>query len=150
MNTQVLLELDSEYLKVSVNDNCSYCNKSFVEKYWCKKCDPWCIIEGWTSGNSDIDKFIKDTMYEARHKEYQGFLEWVPFDQFTDIKEISEGGFAKVFSATWIDGKTIFKKHNGGWKKLDPKPMKVALKRINGMQDMSAEVYFTFTFISFY
>ena len=33
------------------------------------------------------------------------FLEWVPFDRFTDIKEVGEGGFAKVYSATWIGGK---------------------------------------------
>ncbi|CAG8710207.1 4922_t:CDS:2, partial [Funneliformis mosseae] len=31
-----------------------------------KECDPWCIIEGWTSGNSDIEKFIK------RHNQYDG------------------------------------------------------------------------------
>ena len=53
-------------------------------------------MEGWTSGNPNIDRFIKDTMYNARDKDIP-FLEWVPFDRFTDIKQIGEGGFAKVF-----------------------------------------------------
>ncbi|CAG8728494.1 14820_t:CDS:2, partial [Funneliformis mosseae] len=51
---------------------CSYCDKPFAEKLWCKKCDPWCIIEGWTSGNSDIDKFIKDTIFDERHMQDDG------------------------------------------------------------------------------
>ncbi|CAB4422499.1 unnamed protein product [Rhizophagus irregularis] len=33
------------------------------------------------------------------------WLEWVPFDRFTNIEQIGEGGFSKVYSATWIDGK---------------------------------------------
>ena len=109
------------------------------------------MIEGWTSENPEIDKFIKDTMYDVRHvDEYKYgvlFLEWVPFDRFEDIKQIGEGGFAKVYSATWMDGISKFKEQDdGGWKKLDPEPLKVALKRLNGSQNMSAEylneVYF--------
>ena len=85
------------------------------------------------------------------NKKYRGsrylFLEWVPFDRFEDIKQIGEGGFAKVYSATWIDGISEFEKQDdGGWKKSDPEPLKVALKRLNGSQNMSAEylneVYF--------
>jgi hypothetical protein len=41
---------------------------------------------------------------------YPRFLEWLSFDRFIDIKEIGEGGFAKVYSATWIDGKSLFSK----------------------------------------
>src|SRR4051812_47886406 len=71
------------------------------EKLWCKECVPSCIIGGWTSGNSEMDKFIKDTIYNAKefydeiNYEFGGplFLEWVPFDRFEDIKQIGEGGF---------------------------------------------------------
>src|ERR1043165_3056489 len=87
----------------SNHKNCSYCNKPFTEELWCEECDPFRKIEGWTSGNNDIDKFIKDTIYDARERGYK-FLEWVPFDRFEDIKQIGVGGFAKVYSATWIDG----------------------------------------------
>src|SRR4051794_37189294 len=84
-------------VQLTVN-NCSYCNRPFAEKFWCKECDPRNIIEGWTSGNYYIDKFIKDTIYDARHNEEARFLGWVPFDRFTNIKEIGEGGFAKVYA----------------------------------------------------
>ncbi|GES74518.1 kinase-like domain-containing protein [Rhizophagus clarus] len=95
--------------------NCSYCNNFFTEESWCKECDPCRVMEGWTSGNPDIDKFIKDTIRKEYRLEYDtyydtysyDFLEWVPFNRFTDIKEIGEGGFAKVYSANWIDGNEI-------------------------------------------
>jgi hypothetical protein len=116
-------EVQSEFQKLNITKNCSYCNKPFTEELWCKKCDPRRRMD-WSSGNSDIDKFIKDTIYAGGYQ----FLEWVPFDRFKDVKQIGEGGFAKVYSATWI---------NHG---------KVALKRLNGSQSMSDEclneVYF--------
>jgi hypothetical protein len=119
--------------------NCSDCNKPFTEKLWCKNCDPFRMIEGWSSGNNDIDKFIKYTIYERR--EYGNrFVEWVPFDIFEDIKQIGEGGFAKVYSATWIDGNTEYiQQYNRSWKKKEPQLKKVALKRLSGSQNMSAE-----------
>src|SRR6185437_4377776 len=108
--TQVSIESKFNNLSISNKDtnnsvkNCSYCNEPFTEELWCKKCDPRRMIEGWTSGNSDIDKLIKDSIYDARDNDYDEFLEWVPFDRFEDIKQIGVGGFAKVYSATWIDG----------------------------------------------
>ena len=96
-------------------------------------------------------------MYDARHYESRSgfynvlFLEWAPFDRFEDIKQIGEGGFAKVYSATWIDGQSVRYQFGEGWKKLVPKPMEVALKRLNGSQNMSAkylnEVYFILCFL---
>ena len=145
-NTKVVT-IESEFNKLNILDknfnlasiihkNCSYCNEPFTEELWCKKCDPYKIIEGWTSENHDIDKFIKDTMYSRTSGKW---LEWVPFDRFTDIEQIGEGGFSKVYSATWVDGKANYKFDYGSWKKLDPKPMKIALKRLNGSQNISIE-----------
>ena len=138
-------KIDSEFSKLNLvtNDhkNC---------RPWCKECVPSCIIEGWTSGNYEIDHFIKDTIYNAKDYNYPVFLEWVPFDRFEDIKQIGEGGFAKVYSAKWIDGRPKYKQRNGKWEKSEPEPINVALKRLNGSQNMSAEylneVYFILYF----
>jgi serine/threonine protein kinase len=131
---------------------CSYCNKILIEELWCNKCDPYHIIEKWTSGNNEIDKFIKDTIYNARNIVTNPiFLEWVPFDRFTDIKQIGKGGFAKVYSAIWISGKSSYRKRDDGMLKLlEPEPIKVALKKLNDSENMSAkylsEVYFILCF----
>src|ERR1700733_5838900 len=158
------IPLESEFDKLNISDkdsnpvniNHENCYKDYPDyKPWCKECVPCCIIEGWTSENTEIDEFIKDTIYNA--KIFRGnplFLEWVPFDRFEEIKQIGEGGFAKVYSATWIDGKAIYVRQNGSWIKKEPEPIKVALKRLNGSQNMSAdylnEVYFTHVFFSYF
>jgi hypothetical protein len=121
---------------------------------WCKECVPCCIIEGWSSGNHDIDEFIKNTIYNAnlRHTSIENysllFLEWVPFERFKKIRQIGVVGFAKVYTAIWIDGQAIYKRQDDGkWKKLDLKPIKVALKRLNGSQNISAEYLNEVTFL---
>src|SRR5438034_6653433 len=97
--TQVPIESEFNNLNISDKDsnsaninheNCSYCNKPFTEELYCKKCNPFRMIEGWTSGNNDIDKFIKDTIYHAGQYVYSEFpfLEWVPFDRFENINQI--------------------------------------------------------------
>ena len=58
-----------------------------------------------------------------------------------------------MYSATWIDGNAKYVRQNdGSWIKKEPEPIKVALKRLNGSQNMSAdylnEVYFTHVFFS--
>jgi hypothetical protein len=106
-------QLASEFNELNISDknsispkiNHETCYVTINEKFWCKECVPSCIIEGWTSGNDDIDNFIKNTIYNPGNNfRYPLFLEWVPFDRFEDMKQIGEGGFAKVYSATWIDG----------------------------------------------
>ena len=143
--------IQSEFNKLNISINHENCYRPEDGKFWCKECVPSCIIEGWTSGNSEIDEFIKDTIYNAKgncvyddngdHVGYAPlFLEWVPFDRFEDIKPIGEGGFAKVYSAKWIDGKAKYTRQDDGtWEKKDPEPINVALKRLNGSQNMSSE-----------
>ncbi|UZO26768.1 uncharacterized protein OCT59_018981 [Rhizophagus irregularis] len=140
LNNKTQIPIESELSDSDIvgpnHKNCSYCNQPFIEEVWCKTCDPYKIIEGWTSENPDIDKFIKDTMYARK---YGTWLEWVPFDRFTNIEQIGEGGFSKVYSATWEDGKAEYKYEHGKWKRLNSKPIKVALKRLNSSHEMSIE-----------
>src|ERR1043166_476365 len=131
---------ESEFNRLSISDkslnlvtiNHEICYQpDTTGKLWCKECVPSCIIEGWTSGNSEIDNFIKDTIYNAGfyfYGNYPSFLKWVPFDRFEDIKQIGEGGFAKVYSAKWIDGQAKYTRYRyGHWEKLESESMDVAL-----------------------
>ncbi|EXX55139.1 kinase-like domain-containing protein [Rhizophagus irregularis DAOM 181602=DAOM 197198] len=146
------IQMESEFNKLNISDrnpniNHENCYKPNDGKLWCKECVPHCIVEGWTSGNNDIDEFIKDTIYNAKlkycddGKKYPSFLEWVPFDKFVEIKQIGEGGFSKVYSAIWIDNKVKYIRQNdGSWKKGESaKPIKVALKKLNDSQNISVE-----------
>jgi hypothetical protein len=82
---------------------------------------------GVTSGNNEVDKFNKETSDKSNHNYYYYyhynnplFLKWVPFNKFKNIKKIGEGGFAKVYSETWIDGNAKYDKQNdGSWKKQE-------------------------------
>ena len=149
-NNDKEIQTESEFNKLNISDKGTINHENCSP--WCKECVPSCLIEGWTSGNSEIDDFIKDTIYNAKYDNYcPMFLEWVTFDRFEDIKQIGEGGFAKVYSAKWIDGQTYYyKQDDGSWEKSEPEPIYVALKRLNGSQNMSAdylnEVYFILYF----
>jgi hypothetical protein len=94
------------------------------------------MLEGWTSGNNDIDKFIKDTIYNARNIVTNPiFLEWVSFDRFTNIKLIE---FSKAYTAIWIDGPSSYKKYNNGSReKLEIGPTRVSLKKFSSSQNIS-------------
>ena len=57
----------------------------------------------------------------------------ISYDRFQDIKSIGEGGFANIYSATWLDGEPIF-----GKTKERAKPIKVALKKLKNSKNMEA------------
>lgn len=73
------------------------------------------VIQGWTSGNKEIDDCIKE--FQLRAFSYELMIEWIPFNRLSNIKIIGQGGFGSVFSATWLDGtrkiKKIKKNNNG-------------------------------------
>src|ERR1051325_4909442 len=88
---------------------CPECNKPNTGYGWCNKCDPGKFLkEGKTSGNPEIDNLIHAS--QLKTKRYIDNLEWIPYDRFQDIKQIGEGGFANIFSATWLDGLPYAKK----------------------------------------
>jgi hypothetical protein len=81
------------------------------------------LREGKSSGNTEINQLI----YQAQIKtqSYYSNLEWISYDKFQDIKLVAEGGFAKIYSAIWLDGEPKLNRE----KKRSP-PITIALKRI--------------------
>ncbi|GES96366.1 kinase-like domain-containing protein [Rhizophagus clarus] len=55
-----------------------------------------------SSGNKVIDDFIIYT--QINNDSRRGKLEFVPYEQFKNIKFIARGGFSKIYKATWVDG----------------------------------------------
>src|SRR3954454_12690038 len=100
---------------------CPDCKAPNTGYAWCNKCDPGKFLkEGKTSGNTEIDNLIHKS--QIKTTDYNNNLEWIPYDRFQDIKSIGEGGFANIFSATWLDGKQIV-----DTTKLRTGPIRVAL-----------------------
>ena len=109
---------------------CPTCNRYNTHWAWCQSCDPQLLIQGWTSGNEIIDELIKSTQLKAESYDNHNYLQWVPYDDLTNIGKMSEGGFV-----TWLNG---YKSVNGDNKRTS-KDMTVALKKLHNSQNISDE-----------
>ena len=90
----------------------------------------------YKSGNKIVDDFIRYTQISSDLE--VDMLEFVPYYQFKNIKSIAEGGFSKIYTATWNDG------YIQGWngEKLDFKrsgPKKIVLKRLNNSENITSK-----------
>src|SRR5205823_11497111 len=84
------------------------------------------------SGNSDLDDFLYDRrlnfynnlqldetipknfdiqteIYDIMRQKYdkiqpEPMMEWIPYSQITNMKQIAIGGFGIIYQATWLDG----------------------------------------------
>ncbi|RHZ61689.1 hypothetical protein Glove_346g180 [Diversispora epigaea] len=62
-------------------------------------------------------------------------LVWVPFEEFEDVKKIGQGGFSKIFKATWKFSKKI--NYKGTVKRSSKQ--KIVLKVLNNSQNVDTE-----------
>ncbi|RIA95499.1 kinase-like domain-containing protein [Glomus cerebriforme] len=88
---------------------CKKCCNPRTDFVWCTQCDTSALIDvfsTWTSGNSLIDKAIQKTQKES--KTYIGYLEFIPYDRFSKIEILGQGGFGTVFKAYWSDGEKCY------------------------------------------
>jgi hypothetical protein len=65
-------------------------------------------------------------------------FEWIPYNQFSDIKEIGRDGFATVYSAIWKDGQLIYDENTEVFVKTSPN-QKIALKCLHNSQNINNE-----------
>ncbi|GBC29383.2 kinase-like domain-containing protein [Rhizophagus irregularis DAOM 181602=DAOM 197198] len=64
-----------------------------IQYKWCKSCN----FIGWKSGNDKIDSLIQLKINEPNDIR----LEWIPYNQFSKIRNIDKSHFVTVYSATW-------------------------------------------------
>ena len=88
------------------------------------------------SGNKQIDNFIQKMQLKRRsHNDI--VFEWIPYNQFNNIKEINKGDFATIHSAIWKDGPLLYYDHDMGYTR---KPHKiVVLKCLYNSQNITNE-----------
>ncbi|EXX65848.1 hypothetical protein RirG_129400 [Rhizophagus irregularis DAOM 197198w] len=64
-------------------------------------------------------------------------FEWIPYNQFNDIKRIGKGGFATVYSAIWKDGLLKYDINKAQY--VRNSNTKVALKYLYNSQNITSE-----------
>ena len=121
---------------------CEKCAEQYIDRdtaniKWCKLCQINYFkrnFTNWTSGNEKIDN-VKEM--QLKIDKYNDILfEWIPYNQFSDIKEISRGGFSTVYSAIWKDGLLEW---NYDDKYTRSSNFKVALKCLHNSQNITNE-----------
>jgi hypothetical protein len=107
----------------------------------CKECKHICYVKNfqqnfknWTSGNNNIDEFIRDIQLSA-HKDVREALEWIPNNKFNNVKCITKNRYI----ANWIDGNIInWDNSIQDWKR-EGQNMIVELEVLNNPKNITLE-----------
>ena len=86
------------------------------------------------SGNEVIDNFIKYTL--INHE--RGKMEFVSYFKFNNVEYVSEGGFSKIYKATWVDG-SIRGWNNKKQSYTRNKSHTVVLKKLNNSKEVTSK-----------
>ncbi|WNE41260.1 MAG: Serine/threonine-protein kinase PknD [Mycoplasmataceae bacterium] len=85
---------------------CPECQQPSTGEKWCKNCNiknsEIRFSQLNQSGKPQIDQFIQK--YQLKATEVNKFIEWIPYEQFTDTNYLAQGGFSKVYQAQWKKG----------------------------------------------
>ena len=97
-------------------------------------------LKNWTSGNHDIDEFIRKSQLKARSR--KEVIEWVEYNRFKNVEYLAKGGFGTTYKAIWKDGYILhWNSENNQWDRLKDyqNGHPVALKCLHNSQDITAE-----------
>jgi hypothetical protein len=81
----------------------------------------------WSSGNEKIDEFIQEKQLKIKNHNEVVF-EWIPYNQFNEIKETGRNDLITVYSAIWKDGPLQYNEYNKRNKYTRDSNKEVALK----------------------
>ncbi len=96
---------EQEWKRHDINDELFKINIKLNEEKLCEGCKEK-EIEKLTDkyGNEKIARFLYyQCKLNARYY-YSEYIQWIPFDEFKNIKYLAKGGFGEVHKATWIYG----------------------------------------------
>src|ERR1051325_244352 len=95
------------FQNLDIRKKCEKCDKRYTSGMhsWCKPCqiNNFNKFKNWTSGNEKIDNHIQEMQLE-RSSRYDTVFEWIPYNKLDNVREISKGDYATVYSAIWKDG----------------------------------------------
>jgi hypothetical protein len=112
---------------------CKECNRIKISFLQCNYCLFQPTFKNWTSGNNDVDEFIRKAQLKAKYKDI--LLEWIEYNKFEDVEYLAKGGFGTTFKAVWRDGPINV--WDNQWERKGE--TKVALKCLHNSQDITSE-----------
>ncbi|EXX70516.1 Cdc15p [Rhizophagus irregularis DAOM 197198w] len=116
------------------NGLCKNCKQPKRLHFLCSYCLFQQNFKNGTSGNHDVDEFIKKAQLEAERLDQ--IVEWIEYDKFEDVEYLAKGGFGTTFKAVWKDG-PILSCDNNQWRRESE--TKVALKCLYNSQGITAD-----------
>src|SRR5687767_12932925 len=104
------------------------------------RCNKWNKIhkdyKDYSSGNKIVDEFIRYTQINDDLK--AGRMKFAPYNQFKNVKYFAEGGFSKLYKATWIIW-TNNRKNKRRKRRNYKQKIVVALKRLHGSKNITSK-----------
>jgi hypothetical protein len=90
---------------------CEKCDKKYTnEDYkWCKPCQINSIIRNFANSENEKVDLIQKMQQKINHP-LDIIFEWIPYNQFSNIKKIVNNNFDIVYSAVWKDGPLNYNK----------------------------------------
>ncbi|GBC39142.1 kinase-like domain-containing protein [Rhizophagus irregularis DAOM 181602=DAOM 197198] len=99
--------------------------------------EDYILVLMWTSGNEKIDEFIQEMQLQIYNYHSDIVLEWIPYNQFNEIKETGKNGLITIYSAIWKDGPLL--KYDSEYSEYTrDSNKKVALKYLNNSQSIDS------------
>ncbi|CAB5347940.1 unnamed protein product [Rhizophagus irregularis] len=134
-----------DYIIVLQDIYCEKCGEQYTDEYnnkWCVQCHRNYFInefKNWASGNEIIDDIIQEIQLKF-YKPSNIVVEWIPFNQFINIKEIEkvDDNTTTIYSAFWNNGPLYYDTDIKEWTR-NPN-IKVAIKCFNDLQDIIDEL----------
>jgi serine/threonine protein kinase len=80
--------------------SCPKCFQINISRNWCQPCaeKEWQEDLKNLTGQKLVEKFI---LQQGKDVWGNDKLQWIPYEEFTDIEKIGEGGFSKIYKAYW-------------------------------------------------
>ncbi|RGB39134.1 kinase-like domain-containing protein [Rhizophagus diaphanus] len=98
-----------DYFRIIKNEGerriCENCQYECLATFYCEICIRNYLkayFSDWTSGNGDIDNLIQNCQMETIAP--TRIIEWIPYNNFRNIKYLTKGVFSEIYKAKWTDG----------------------------------------------
>ncbi|RGB25139.1 kinase-like domain-containing protein [Rhizophagus diaphanus] len=97
-------DMDKLILNEGIKRICENCNKECLATLFCEHCVRNYLkakFSNWTSGNDNIDNLLRECQMKAISPDQ--IPEWIPYNNFRNIKYLTKGGFSEIYTAEWVD-----------------------------------------------